>query len=270
MDLSDLVVLRSACSQAPSSLTTMASPPCLTLPPEIWRLVLRSFSSSPDDLIFLWTDCRHISQYFKREVEELFLATHLRRILIDFHMTSRYYSIETSSASAFSFRDHDVLTAFNRISPGRTKVIFRAESEHGAKFLSRLDATSGPEGLAPNVWSQSCLQHAKTPNFVFDKIGDMQIEWKEFLSVVFAEARSFHQLYNIIVSIARFPPSRSYCIVLRRTRRTKITREAMQARLVRIDCFGYGTKEGNLFWASISPYGWRENLEPSLENGMFD
>jgi len=78
----------------------MASPPsfstCLTLPPEILRLVLRSFSSSPDDLIFLWTDCRHVSLHFKREVEELFLSTHLRRILIDFHMTSRYYRAETS------------------------------------------------------------------------------------------------------------------------------------------------------------------------------
>lgn len=252
----------------------MASPPssstCLTLPPEIWRLVLRSFSSSPDDLIFLWTDCRHISLHFKREVEELFLSTHLRRILIDFHMTSRYYRTETTGTPVHSFRDHDVLTTFHRTSPDHTNAIFRAESEHGAKFLCRLDATSGPEGLAPDAWSQSLLQHAKIPNFVFDKIGDMHIDWQEFLNVVFAEARSFHQLHHMMVSIARLPHSRSYRIVLRRTRRIKITREAMQARLVRINCFGYGTKEGNLFWASISPYGWRENLEPSLENGMLD
>jgi len=40
MDPLDLVVL-------PSSSTW------LTLPPEIWRLVLRSFSSSPNDLILL-------------------------------------------------------------------------------------------------------------------------------------------------------------------------------------------------------------------------
>lgn len=164
----------------------------LTLPPEIWRLIIHSFSSSPQDLIFLWADCRYISHHFKHEIEQLFITTHLKLIPIDFHMASQYQDITPSGAKRVGCRDHDVLTVFHGLSKDRLDAIYKAETEHGARFLSRLASTD--RDVSPSVHTQSPLGNFMNTEFKFDAAGDMHVKWTALLNLLTAEAKSFGQL----------------------------------------------------------------------------
>lgn len=210
MDISMLLSRQSTPIQALNSHTASTS---LTLPPEIWRIVIRSFSSNsnPDDLVFLWTICRYVSHGFKHDVEQLFLATHLKRILIGFRMTSLYREIEpllaagvgfqmlsSSTAERFGPRNHDIPTVFNRLSDNRMKAIVRAESLWGAKMPRRLAPTT--EAVSHEIKVQSRLGHGKDLVFILDTVGDMHIEWKAFLDVLFLEAESYLQCPNVVSS----------------------------------------------------------------------
>ena len=205
-----------------------------SLPPEIWRLILRSFSSAPDDLVFLWLTCRHVSCHFTREVESIFMTSHLKRLLIDFHMTSQYTSpdvlytfkwpfnvpqgtynrpsrgpSETPLSKTKRFRDHDVLTIFDRLSPDHREVFFAPESLWAAKFLGRLAAPSTKPDPLPVAQNTSCLRHSKIPIFTFTSEGEVEFDWRGLLSVLFAEAKSYSQRSQAAVSFL-FPSALSF------------------------------------------------------------
>ena len=52
------------------------------LPPELWSMVLHNFRSltTQDDLIYSWTECRHVSNLFEEEIQTLFLLKHLPKV----------------------------------------------------------------------------------------------------------------------------------------------------------------------------------------------
>lgn len=217
--------------------------------------MLDNFGAEPDNLVLLWTDCRHVSQQFRHKVEELFHATHLRRILIDFQMTSQYWSISSSGAQRIGYRDHEVLATFDRLSEDRSKAIFTVESEHGAKFLSRLTVETEPGDFGGAVHLRSLSGDLRTaPIFMFDRFGDVELDWKELLVVLFTEARHYYQVY--LPGVLRLTFARYVRI------RSRIYDKRCRPKM---ECSGYSTKKGNLFRASIKLYRWRGDFLPRAE-----
>lgn len=56
-----------------------AKAPQLTLPPEVWLIVLDCFQhlEDADDLIWLWLGGRHVCTQFRHKIDTLFASTHL-------------------------------------------------------------------------------------------------------------------------------------------------------------------------------------------------
>lgn len=51
----------------------------LFFPPEIWRMTLEEFRQlgSLEDLIWLWSECRHVSKLFLGTIEDILRTEHL-------------------------------------------------------------------------------------------------------------------------------------------------------------------------------------------------
>lgn len=52
-------------------------------PVEVWSTVFSNFKKD-QDLVHLWTDCRHVCRQFRDDVERIFISKHLKKTTIDF------------------------------------------------------------------------------------------------------------------------------------------------------------------------------------------
>ena len=67
------------------SITAMASSQVTKpiFPVEVWSTVFSNFKKD-QDLVHLWTDCRHVCRQFRDDVERIFISKHLKKTTIDF------------------------------------------------------------------------------------------------------------------------------------------------------------------------------------------
>lgn len=172
----------------------------LALPPEIWRIVLHSFGTQPQDLVRLWTGCRGVSKHFKREVEELFIAGYLP-------YTSLIFDITTSQGfnrnSRIEFRNHQVETAYKAISVDRAGAFFHAEFDHEAKLLKQLHIGGGFSGPSHLVYLSRPSDDVASPGVFFHANGDVEVGWRELFAAVLAEEKFYCQTVSTPMPVTK-------------------------------------------------------------------
>ena len=94
----------------------------LSLPPEVWRLVLHNVGIYHEDLVFLWTTCRYDSQHFRHEVEEFVASNILIKISLYLDVT---IASEIKETTRSRFEKKSALMVFDRISQDRARAFFR-------------------------------------------------------------------------------------------------------------------------------------------------
>ena len=75
--------------------TVTASSRLPVLPPEIWAIVFRNYSTDLKGLPRLWTQCRHVSKQFRAEVETAFVTYYLPMVSLSFMSLKPYYVLQT-------------------------------------------------------------------------------------------------------------------------------------------------------------------------------
>ena len=158
----------------------------LTVPPEIWRIVLHSFGTRPRDLVELWTGCRGVSQFFKHEIEELCIAQCLPHTSLLFDLTT---SQGFDRNSRIEFHDYQVQTRYSHVSVDRTSAFFQAESDNGTRLLQQMH--NGGDSSAPshhvNLWRPS--DNVDLPGVFFQADGNVQVGWRELFAAILAEEK---------------------------------------------------------------------------------
>lgn len=156
----------------------------LTLPPEIWRIVLHSFGTYRQDLAELWTGCRGVSKHFKHEVEEFFIAHYLPVTLLGFDMTT---SQIFNRNSRIEFHDHKIQTTYSHVSVDRAKAFFQAKNSDGATLLEKMHNRGRYSRPSHLVDFSRPSDDVAWPGVFFHANGDVEVDWRELFAALFAE-----------------------------------------------------------------------------------
>lgn len=159
----------------------------LSLPPEIWRIVLHNFGTRPRDLVQLWTGCRGVSKHFKHEVEELFIADYLPLTSLKFAITT---SRVINRTPTFGFRDYEIHTVYSRISTDRTMAFFQAQCDKDKKVFRQMH---NEENLSASSHFIDLVSAATPQSVSFHSNGDVQVGWRELFAALFAEEKYHYQ-----------------------------------------------------------------------------
>lgn len=159
-----------------------SSPFSLALPPEIWSIVLHSFGTQPQDLVELWVGCRGVSNFFKHEVEGIFIADYLPHISLRFDIST-----------SLGFRDHQVQAAYNRTSADRTRAFFQAQDQVEEWFLKHVGNASGFSWPSHLVDLSRPFRDVALPEMFFHANGNVEVGWRELFAAVLAEEKSYYR-----------------------------------------------------------------------------
>lgn len=170
----------------------------MAFPPEIWRIVLRSFGTQPQDLVELWTGCRGVSRHFKHEVEELCIADYLTRTRLQFEMTTTQ---RFDGNSRIQFHDHHVHTEYNRISVDRAGAIFQAKDDDKAKLLKQMHNGADFPGPSHLVDFSRPFDGVALPGVFFHANGDVEVGWRELFAAILAELKYYYRTGWILLKL---------------------------------------------------------------------
>lgn len=123
--------------EAMHSSSAMTSTLSLSLPPELWRMILSTFRSSllecfdEENVTYLWTQCRLVSKQFKYEIEIMFIDAHLPKMVLCVDIISCYDGIEYCFYDVVNRRQ----TTFVGLAENRDVGIARVDNEYWRSFL---------------------------------------------------------------------------------------------------------------------------------------
>lgn len=169
----------------------------LALPREIWRMVLHSFGTRDEDIVELWM-CRGVSNYFKYEVEQFFIANYIPHTSMCFEITS---SQSFDRNSRIKFYDHHVPTFYSRVSLDRGTAFFEAKIESEAKLLQLMHNGGGCSTPSHFIDFRRPLNTVALPGVFFHANGDVEVGWRELFAAVLAKEKYRHQAVGNPVSI---------------------------------------------------------------------
>ena len=164
---------------------------CPLLPPEIWRIVLRSFGTQPQQLVQLWTGCRGVCRYFKYEVEQLFIVDHLPGNSLEFDITT---SQAFDGNSRIEFRDQLVLTEYSYTSVDRATAFFKSKDENEAEILKMMHTGASFPRPSHLVDFSRPFNDIALPGIVFHANGEVEVGWRELFSALLAEEKFYDQI----------------------------------------------------------------------------
>ena len=163
----------------------------LTLPPEIWGLVLRNLTSRSQGIYYLWTTCRSVSSIFCNEVERIFVAIILPKTLIRFCMVHRLPGPLDGTPNHFRYNGRIVNANFRcSVSGDRSRAVFTAplETAEAMESRSRHDRKDAYDTLRSYYFRVDVLVDSiEAPLFLCAANGDIEIGWKDIFIVIFAE-----------------------------------------------------------------------------------
>ena len=188
----------------------------LTLPLEVWRIVLHIIGNEHEDLLFLLTTAQHVSSFFKREVEEFYVANVLPHISISLDITSIKHEQRSHWGSSISFQDVVVRAFFSRSSHDRTKAIFNTHDDHSGNILKQIDSRTASDLPKPNIHVRMRLKNTALPNptiSTINKSGEVEIDWKAYMPAFLSEQRYYYQQYRHQVGVIT-PPRRTFEVII--------------------------------------------------------
>ena len=156
------------------------------LPAEIHRLVIHCFTSSRENLVFLWKDCRLVSKFFKHEAEAFLLSKHLPRFHLSLGFVDRRDSYEN-----FPFQGILPCAIYEGMSKDQKKAIFKLEARDEAKRSQEKDQLIYSQRVYNMTIGTGSFKYAINPGLVLDERGDLEINWMVFFTVIVAR-REFH------------------------------------------------------------------------------
>ncbi|MCJ1456679.1 hypothetical protein MMC28_007042 [Mycoblastus sanguinarius] len=161
------------------------------LPAEIWRMVFLALGTEYDDLIYQWTECRHVSRSFKEDIEHIFLSKHLPMISILFHVN---FKLEVAP----EYPKGHVWTEFSHLSEDKTKILFKAQPEEVFPWTSLPDFSYNSRSF-DNITVDERWRHRvrigeryediRVPGLELVGRGEFGFEWRELLTKLFMEAK---------------------------------------------------------------------------------
>ena len=191
--------------------------PCsLTLPPEVWRIVLHIIGNEHEDLLFLLKTAQYISSFFRREVEEFYIANVLPHLSISLDITSIKHEQRSRWGSSISFQDVVVQAFFSRSSHDRTKAIFNSHDDRSGNILRQLDSRTASDLPKPDIQVRMRLKNTALPNPTISTVnnsGEVEIDWKAYMPAFFSEQRYYYQQYRHQVGVIT-PPRRTFEVII--------------------------------------------------------
>lgn len=161
----------------------MASSPLPVMAPELWTIVLESYGSDFEDLIFLWTQCRQVSKQFREDVENIFVRQYLPTITLDIgcQLDVDYYACDFFE------------TEYVGVSKDRKTALFSAPAASQKEILEKVQMTKGNILYGgPNHYAHTRMLTGMIPiprGFVLREEGKLVfgIDRRELLDVILQE-----------------------------------------------------------------------------------
>ena len=164
----------------------------LSLPPELWSMILSTFRSSLLDCFdkenakYLWTQCRLVSKQFKHEIESMFIDAHLPKMLLYVDIISCYDGIE------YCFYDvvHRRQTTFVGLAENRDVGIARVDDEYWRSFLQPHGGDDRKEKMPYHVVQifRYGTSGRHSPAEVRDDL-DIEFDWRALLTGTFTQGK---------------------------------------------------------------------------------
>ena len=174
------------------SSSAMTSTLSLSLPPELWRMILSTFRSSllecfdEENATYLWTQCRLVSKQFKHEIELMFIDAHLPKMVLCVDIISCYDGIE------YCF--YDVVnrwqTTFVGLAENRDVGIARVDNEYWRSFLQPHGGDDRKEKMPYQVAQIFRYRPGgpHSPAEVQDNL-DIEFDWRALLTGTFTQGK---------------------------------------------------------------------------------
>ena len=185
-----------------SDMTPIISVICSTsLPPELWRIVLHYLGTTHEDLVFLWKTCRHVSRYFRREVEEFYVTNALPTFRLYLDITT---SIRKGKGLEIAFQDSRVGVSFNRVSEDRMNATFAADNTNDRENVKQLGNKSSQVPIH-TLQLSSPISNGILPSLVVSNEGEVAFNWKAYVTAFLTRAQySNSNNKNEVRSSSRF------------------------------------------------------------------
>ena len=173
----------------------------LSLPPELWRLILLTFHSpllncfDEKVAIHLWMQCRLVSKQFKHEIETLFISAHLPNMLMYVDIVSYYDGINYCFYHVVNRRQ----IWFVGLAENKDLGIARVENEY---YRGLLEPLGGPNGERMMPYQSAHmfrygLHGVHSPAAIRDDL-DIEFDWRALLTGIFTQEQPRSKGYRYV------------------------------------------------------------------------
>ena len=127
----------------------------------------------------------------------------LRTISLNLDMTTSH---RDKGGSRITFNHMTVSMVFNRIFGDRARAIFRASDADYGNILKQLYESAGPNPQNHVTEVRTHMGNVMLKGFVVNNTGEVDVDWKAWLTVIVAEWRYYSQSqhFHDLVSLGMF------------------------------------------------------------------